>query len=185
MIYFIRHGNDVKIGYTKDVATRLRTLRTATANDPVVLGVMDGDLAAERDLHARFSHLHVAREWFSLGTDIVEYIEAHCRPYLLGIASVPGIPSRREALQGRAIFASAAVALASIPAGILHVMAGAHHARSLQGRVALFHGMADAYAALPWPLSVPTFAHGLFAAMLWAAIILAILGLIRRKGGPG
>lgn len=88
MIYFVREGNRVKIGYSSKPAGRLATLRTATANDHVVLGVMAGDKAQEAELHRRFRHLHVRREWFDLTNEVVAFIENNCRPYLSGIGRV-------------------------------------------------------------------------------------------------
>lgn len=88
MIYFLRLGNAVKIGYTQRLPRRMKTLSTATPNDPVVLGVMAGDRDRERELHRRFRHRHIKREWFTLEMDIVAFVEMHCRPYLVGINHV-------------------------------------------------------------------------------------------------
>lgn len=54
-----------------------------------VLGIIDGSFADEGTLHSRFSHLKVAkphrdrisREWFSLGPDLLLFIEANAQPW--------------------------------------------------------------------------------------------------------
>lgn len=92
MIYFIRSGDAVKIGYADAPDRGIPTLRTANPNDIVVLGVMDGSLQDEKALHEKFAAHWLRREWFVLCDEIAKFIEAHARPYLLGARHIGAYP---------------------------------------------------------------------------------------------
>lgn len=94
MIYFIRSGDAVKIGYSANVANRRRTLRTGNPNMLVVLGVMDGDRANEDTIQRRFWAHHIHGDWFRINDAILAYIEDNCRPYLLGARRLDLLPPR-------------------------------------------------------------------------------------------
>jgi Meiotically up-regulated gene 113 len=64
MIYFIRTGEYVKIGYSTNVPTRLSGIKTATPYDIELLGTCPGTRATEKSLHDRFARLHYRGEWF-------------------------------------------------------------------------------------------------------------------------
>jgi hypothetical protein len=53
-----------KIGYTNDPRRRLSMLRTSTADDLQMLGVIEGTEDHERALHEMLAPWRVAREWF-------------------------------------------------------------------------------------------------------------------------
>jgi hypothetical protein len=76
MIYFLRLNNGlIKIGTTKNLRSRMAQHRSSY-KDHEVLTIMEGGREEERALHARFSHLRIAKnlELFSAGDDLVEFI---------------------------------------------------------------------------------------------------------------
>lgn len=77
MIYFIRGGDAIKIGFTskEDVQARLSNLQTASAVPLELLAEIDGDKAEERRLHQMWRELHIRGEWFEAGADLMEYID--------------------------------------------------------------------------------------------------------------
>jgi hypothetical protein len=83
MIYFIQPAGRqvVKIGYAQYVRARLVGLQTAHAEELVLLGVLSGTEAKERELHNRFSHLCVRGEWFRYTPEIQEFVFEHVVPY--------------------------------------------------------------------------------------------------------
>lgn len=70
-IYFIRLGSLVKIGFTTNLAQRLKHLPFEE-----VLGVTTGSMRDEKALHARFAHLRQHGEWFRQGPDLLGHIES-------------------------------------------------------------------------------------------------------------
>ena len=79
MIYFIRDGDAVKIGFAADPKNRLRSLRTGNSRKIFILGVMDGGLNEEAALHLRFGSDRIRGEWFRLSHEIISFIEERCR----------------------------------------------------------------------------------------------------------
>lgn len=78
MIYFIRSGRFVKIGYTKhSMKRRLEDLQIGNPVRLVVLGMIEGDRKAERAVHDRFIALHVQGEWFTLTDEVRAFIAAN------------------------------------------------------------------------------------------------------------
>jgi hypothetical protein len=68
-VYFIRFGNRIKIGFTKNLPGRLADL----PHDEV-LAVMPGGLADEARCHAAFAHLRETGEWFRPEKDLLDFI---------------------------------------------------------------------------------------------------------------
>lgn len=65
MIYFIRSGSFVKIGYCAgDPKLRLGQLQVGNPEPLRLVAVKEGDQAAEARWHAMFDHLRVRGEWF-------------------------------------------------------------------------------------------------------------------------
>lgn len=66
VVYFVRLAPEgpVKIGQTSDLARRIATLQTTTAEELVVLRTIAGGVHSERWLHQHFTSQHIAREWF-------------------------------------------------------------------------------------------------------------------------
>lgn len=79
MIYFIQDGEDgpIKIGYTADVANRIRDLSTSTHRRLRVLLVISGEPEQEAQLHDRFYFAHKKREWFWPVKELVEFINGY------------------------------------------------------------------------------------------------------------
>jgi hypothetical protein len=83
MIYFVQPAGSqvVKIGYAQHVPARFGNLQTAHAEELLLLGVLSGTEAKERELHDRFSHLRVRGEWFRYTPEIQEFLFEHVVPY--------------------------------------------------------------------------------------------------------
>jgi hypothetical protein len=78
MIYFIRSGRYVKIGYTKhSMKRRLEDLQIGNPVRLEVIAMIDGDRKAERATHDRFIALHIQGEWFKLTDEIRAFIAAN------------------------------------------------------------------------------------------------------------
>lgn len=84
-VYFIRCQQYVKIGISKNPATRLQQIRRGGGSHfPRLLDVETselittepGGLDRERELHAKFSHLRHTGEWFTEAPELTDYIES-------------------------------------------------------------------------------------------------------------
>jgi hypothetical protein len=80
MIYFIQDSTTccIKIGYTANSAgCRMATFQTGNPSKLVLLAVMPGEKADERNLHVRFdAHRHPdgGAEWFKPAPPLLQYI---------------------------------------------------------------------------------------------------------------
>jgi predicted DNA binding CopG/RHH family protein len=83
VIYFIKRPDDdrIKIGTTARLARRLKELTKSCDTDLIVLGIMDGIFAQERDIHLRFAHLKGAGEWFEPEDDLLDFITKEAREW--------------------------------------------------------------------------------------------------------
>lgn len=74
MIYFVRDGKYVKIGYTQDAdrfRTRLSSLQVGNPRMLEVLALMShGGPRTESELHRLFAPWRVGGEWFELSTPV-------------------------------------------------------------------------------------------------------------------
>ena len=64
MVYFIQAGKDgpIKIGYTaNDVKNRLLTLQPSSPYPLTILGVMEGDVELEKNIHKKFKRFRISR----------------------------------------------------------------------------------------------------------------------------
>jgi hypothetical protein len=75
-IYFIQCNDAIKIGFSQNPWARLATLKTAMPDNPILLGSFNGVFQDEIDLHARFKHLRINREWFKAEPELLEHISA-------------------------------------------------------------------------------------------------------------
>ena len=64
VVYFVRAGEAVKIGRTKNLARRLRALATGSAAPLELLAAVPGGRELEARLHRQWRHLHLRGEWF-------------------------------------------------------------------------------------------------------------------------
>lgn len=69
VVYFVRLGNRIKIGWSTNLAQRLSNLQPEE-----VLAVIPGDTTLERELHRRFAKHRVVGEWFEDCPSIRAYI---------------------------------------------------------------------------------------------------------------
>lgn len=68
-VYFLRLGDRVKIGHTRD----LRRRRREVPHDEL-LAAIPGGQETERDWHRRFDHLRWQGEWFAATPELLEAI---------------------------------------------------------------------------------------------------------------
>lgn len=74
MIYFIETNGMVKIGHSCDPVKRLTSLATGCPTRCTLIGVVDGGLKEERELHRKFKDLHSHGEWFRFEKPINTFI---------------------------------------------------------------------------------------------------------------
>ena len=70
LVYFIRFGDRVKIGFSTNTKRRLQSL----PHDEM-LAFMPGTFATEKQMHNAFRYLRIKGEWFSMGQDLLDFIE--------------------------------------------------------------------------------------------------------------
>lgn len=77
VVYFISIGDPsvVKIGFTTNMETRLRSLRTASPAEPHIHVTFEAGPLDESDLHRRFAADRINREWFRFSAEIAAFIE--------------------------------------------------------------------------------------------------------------
>ncbi len=76
MIYFLRAGNTIKIGYAEhDVAGRVKSLQTGNPEKLQLLSVLPGTRQTEADLHRRFARCRVNGEWFAANEELLTFID--------------------------------------------------------------------------------------------------------------
>lgn len=74
-VYFIRAGENgpVKIGFSTDIAQRVRDLQTASPHELKVEAVVIGTQAVEAWFHRLLRKWHIRGEWFALSDDLISY----------------------------------------------------------------------------------------------------------------
>lgn len=71
VVYFLRVGGHIKIGWTADLSKRMRGYHP----DSTLLATKPGTRKDERALHRKFSHLTThGREWFPLAPTVLEEV---------------------------------------------------------------------------------------------------------------
>lgn len=77
MIYFIKHTDFVKIGFTDNILKRLSQLQVSCPIKLEVLALIDGVGSDERLLHEQFTkHNSECGEWFMYDEAMKKYIES-------------------------------------------------------------------------------------------------------------
>jgi hypothetical protein len=74
-LYFILHGNFVKIGQAVDPNKRLTELQVGTPEKLKILAIIPKMGSVERFCHKKFKHLHSRGEWFKYTEEIDSFIE--------------------------------------------------------------------------------------------------------------
>jgi hypothetical protein len=73
VVYYLRVGDKIKIGYTADLRQRMNTYPP----DSVLLACEPGDLNLEQRRHTQFvKHRKVAREWFAPAPELMSHIDS-------------------------------------------------------------------------------------------------------------
>lgn len=75
MIYFIKHTEYVKIGYTNNIQDRLSQLQVSCPVKLSVLGLVEGTMDDEFLYHLKFKYLHSSGEWFKHTSELDEFID--------------------------------------------------------------------------------------------------------------
>ncbi|GAA3032371.1 hypothetical protein FHS39_002570 [Streptomyces olivoverticillatus] len=87
LVYFLANGGRVKIGFTKSIFSRVRSL---SLRDDAVLLLLNGGAELERALHAKFAEHRVAdSEWFELAPDVVHFVASKRPKHCTGIGARP------------------------------------------------------------------------------------------------
>lgn len=76
VVYFIRHGAEVKVGITSDLTSRLATIRRAGRQGAEILAAVYGNHALERALHRKLHRHAVGGEWFKDCRDVQAAIQS-------------------------------------------------------------------------------------------------------------
>jgi hypothetical protein len=74
-VYFIDGGDNIKIGFTRSIRQRLKSLQAASPVPLKVICVVKGGKLREAAFHETFAHLRVHGEWFRSTRELREYIE--------------------------------------------------------------------------------------------------------------
>lgn len=72
VVYFLRKGEEIKIGFTHLLSQRMVQL----GGDLELLGTVSGTYTTERVYHERFAHLRLHGEWFKAKPELLDAIEA-------------------------------------------------------------------------------------------------------------
>jgi hypothetical protein len=92
MIYAIKQGDLIKIGYTSQMRVRLENLRVRRGTDFTLIGLWDGDWSDEQATHRSFKAYRAeGREWFRLPVDIERRLVLSGKLRALAfLATIPG-----------------------------------------------------------------------------------------------
>lgn len=71
VVYYMRLGDMVKIGWTTNLPKRTRTI-----NPQEVMATEPGDMKLERQRHRQFADLRVHGEWFRYEGPLIQWIQA-------------------------------------------------------------------------------------------------------------
>jgi hypothetical protein len=73
-VYFIRVGDRVKIGLSRDVERRLRAHQISSPDPLSIWHLVEGDLETERRLHRQFADARIRGEWFRITPEIEAFV---------------------------------------------------------------------------------------------------------------
>lgn len=77
-VYFVRCGDTVKIGTTRDVQKRIAALQTSSATKLVLIKKIEGGRDVEAEMHARFTAHRLNGEWFKIAGDLAVFVSRPC-----------------------------------------------------------------------------------------------------------
>jgi hypothetical protein len=75
VVYFVRYGRIVKIGFSTNFAQRLAELQRGTPESLFVLGVYPGGRDLERKFHTLFASLKIKNEFFRYDDPLWRFVE--------------------------------------------------------------------------------------------------------------
>lgn len=80
-IYFVQHGfiGLIKIGWSTDVARRVKALQDLSPLALTLLGWIPGGPAGELDMHRRFADSRAWGEWFAPTRDLTDFCRTDLR----------------------------------------------------------------------------------------------------------
>lgn len=79
VVYFVRSGDFIKIGFSKNWPLRFSRLQTSAPTKLEVVHVESGWLQTEKALHRKFRHLHSHGEWFRAEPELLAFIDLRSR----------------------------------------------------------------------------------------------------------
>lgn len=94
-VYFVKMGAAVKIGFSTDVGSRLKTLRTASPGEVILVKVHDGTPATEKAFHDRFKQCRGKGEWFRLEGDLAAFLDGS-----VSVPVPPAMPKKKNFFDG-------------------------------------------------------------------------------------
>lgn len=77
-VYFFRHGDRVKIGYSRAPFQRLKKIERLVGSKLSIGGIIRGTYNTENTIHRRFESDRVNHEWFRCSPAIESFIEDRC-----------------------------------------------------------------------------------------------------------
>lgn len=88
VVYFVRDGDFVKIGYSVDVLARIKTLQTSTTRELRLIHYVPGRQSDEAAFHRRFKEYRRQGEWFVLAGELAEFLSEY-DPWIKVIQMLP------------------------------------------------------------------------------------------------
>lgn len=74
-VYFIKHGDAVKIGFARDVKKRVGEIQVGCSQKVELLGVCRGSMKTEKRFHQRLASDRIRGEWFSMSPAVERTIQ--------------------------------------------------------------------------------------------------------------
>lgn len=90
-VYYVEVGDRIKIGFTENVANRMRAYPPTST----LLAVHPGTPIMEKEMHSKFRvHLAEGREWFKPSDELTAHVEAVAKQFPLEPWFTPNKPTR-------------------------------------------------------------------------------------------
>ena len=81
MIYFIKDGEHIKIGFSKNPDKRFIDIQVSSPRKLKLLGIIKGGRGLEQMIHSKFNHLRVQGEWFKSAPEILNFMKGKQYPF--------------------------------------------------------------------------------------------------------
>lgn len=76
MIYLITDGTNLKVGYTSNLERRMSQYNTHSSTIKLI-NAKPGNFKSEKNIHKKFSHIKINREWFKYSEDLISYFNSY------------------------------------------------------------------------------------------------------------